>query len=111
MWPQPHQTDPAQAADLDQAAPVGTHGITVNPSGGDFGATAVCIPSCVTWNTSRWRSAPCSLRPVFMSFGGRRDARLAVNWQEDFYDSWGDSARWDRTAVSEWCQTVRNLIC
>ena len=37
---QPHQTDPAQAADLDQIAPAGAHGITVNPAGADFGAAA-----------------------------------------------------------------------
>ena len=37
---QPHQTDPAQAADLDQIAPAGAHGITVNPAGADLGAAA-----------------------------------------------------------------------
>ena len=37
---QAHQTDPAQAADLDRIAPAGAHGITVNPAGADFGAAA-----------------------------------------------------------------------
>ena len=100
MWPSHIKQTQRRPLTLTKQLKAGTHGITANPSGADFGAAAVRIPNCVTWNKSRWRSAPCSLRPVFMSFDGRGDARLAVNWHEDFYDSWGGSARWDRTAVA-----------